>query len=250
MSPAWRAPLLLALLAAATALLCGILLPATGLLPPDSLAVAAVVLILAWTMASAWRVWSGYQLARALDSRCVAGARNPTGVAYRIVLGAGRRAFVLGTLAPRIYVGDGLIAALDADELRAVVLHEEHHRRTRAPLRAAALEGWLAILPWHAWPRSALGGRLVDLEQAADAEAVRRGATPAALASALLHADPEAGHVSSFASAATQRLQAVTALGDGSARRGAPPLPYEWLLPVGLVVVAIVCHLSGLSPLR
>jgi hypothetical protein len=57
-------------------------------------------------------------------------------------------AFVSGLLRPRIYLSLPLIALLDAHELRGVMLHEYHHRRTLAPLRGLALESWQRLLGW------------------------------------------------------------------------------------------------------
>ncbi len=44
-------------------------------------------------------------------------------------------AFTHGLLNPRIYISTGLIGSLDKGELKAVLLHELHHRKRRDPLR-------------------------------------------------------------------------------------------------------------------
>jgi Zn-dependent protease with chaperone function len=44
-------------------------------------------------------------------------------------------AFCFGLLTPRIYISTGLVQALTDRELQAVLLHEDHHRRRRDPLR-------------------------------------------------------------------------------------------------------------------
>jgi Antirepressor regulating drug resistance, predicted signal transduction N-terminal membrane component len=44
-------------------------------------------------------------------------------------------AFTSGLLRPRIYISKGLIESLEGPELRAVFLHELHHKRRRDPLR-------------------------------------------------------------------------------------------------------------------
>lgn len=59
-----------------------------------------------------------------------------------------RSAFVIGPLRPQIFVSDSLVEVLDGDEMRAVILHEEHHRRQRDPLRGLALASWEQLLAW------------------------------------------------------------------------------------------------------
>lgn len=50
-------------------------------------------------------------------------------------------ALCCGFLHPRICLSSGLIEALSPDQIRAVVYHEEHHRRRWDPLRILMLEG-------------------------------------------------------------------------------------------------------------
>ncbi|MBF8290080.1 MAG: hypothetical protein HW391_1048 [Chloroflexi bacterium] len=97
--------------------------------------------------------WAGLALRELLEGRRVAAAllvdaRDVTlfDVPCSVTPGLGTDAVVVGFLRPRIFVGTALIGALATDELRAVIHHEDHHRRTRAPLRAAALAGWLRLL--------------------------------------------------------------------------------------------------------
>lgn len=93
-------------------------------------------------------------------------------------------AFCFGLLRPRICVSAGLIETLTDGELRAVLLHEDHHRRRLDPLRglvAEVLGAALSFLP--------IAGELRDLilmraELAADDHAVRH-AGRASLAGAL-----------------------------------------------------------------
>ena len=163
------------------------------------------------------------------------------GVPLRITPVLGTDAIVVGSIRPRIYVGSGLLTSLSNDELRAVVLHEDHHCRTRAPIRAAALGAWLRLLGRSEWVRGALVGRLTDLETLADADAIRRGSSPGALARALLKGDPSL-HAVSFAYAAEQRVEQLLDRARGAPVAAADRLPYEWL-PVALLVVATVgCH--------
>ena len=95
-------------------------------------------------------------------------------------------AFCAGLMRPRIYVSTGALAALDGDELQAVVAHERHHARQRDPLRifvARVLADALFFLP----AARRLGERYASLaELAADRAAVRAAGTARPLASALL----------------------------------------------------------------
>lgn len=60
------------------------------------------------------------------------------GTVVLVVPGSRPTAFCGGLKAPRIYLSHGALQLLSADELRAVVAHEEHHVRRREPLRLAA----------------------------------------------------------------------------------------------------------------
>lgn len=206
------------------------------------------VVVAAWVTIGARNVLRGRSLARALDAHSVEVALG--GVRFLVVRGGGRRAFVLGAFRPRIYVGDRLPEEFDADEIRAVLLHEDHHRRTLAPLRAAALESWLVLFGWIRGVRSAVVERLTDLETQADAHALTRGASAAALASALLKADPiPTLGASSFATSSDRRLRHLLALADGTSATRATSerwtAPYEWLPPVMCAVLLVVCHVTG-----
>ena len=237
-----------ALALAAVGLICvaGVLLPGG-----DATIVLEVVLgavAPAWAAIGLRNVVRARTLASALDTRAVEAAVG--GVTCRIVRGGGRRAFVLGALRPTIYVGDALPMEFDPDELRAVLLHEDHHRRTRAPLRAAALEAWLPLFGRVARVRLAIHARLGDLEAEADRHAITHGASAGALARALVKADPLPGRAAaSFASSSDRRLRHLLALADDS--RGpleTLPLaaPYEWL-PIAIGLTALVaCHIIGL----
>lgn len=46
-----------------------------------------------------------------------------------------RAAFTHGLISPMIYMSTGLLASLDRDEIKAVFLHELHHKRSLDPLR-------------------------------------------------------------------------------------------------------------------
>lgn len=241
-----RPGLIVVALGAIVAAWCLIAAPLAGADPMLAIELGGTGVLLIWTLVGVRSLWASQRLARALEERCA--DDSLAGVQCRIVLGGGRQAFVLGAVRPRIYIGDELLESLDADELRAVLLHEEHHRRTRGPLRVASLKAWLALLGRATPIRAILMDRLTDLEEEADADALRRGASASALASALLKADPSLAVGASFAAAADQRLWTLLALAGGEAEIHAPRLPYEWLPLAAIAVVAVACHLSGLSP--
>jgi hypothetical protein len=95
-------------------------------------------------------------------------------------------AFCAGLARPRVYVSSGALAALDREQLLAVVAHERHHARRRDPLRifiVRTLADALFFLPGL----RRLGSRYAALaELAADEAAVRAAGDAAPLASALL----------------------------------------------------------------
>ena len=102
-------------------------------------------------------------------------------------------AFVLGPLRPEIFVSRALLDTLDAEELEAVLLHEEHHQRTLAPLRTLALTSWMRLVGVVPVLVRSIERRLDRLEIDADRYALAGGASPATLASALVKCDPTAG---------------------------------------------------------
>lgn len=214
--------------------------------PMLAVEVSSVAVLPAWAFIALRKVLVGRRLAAALEGRSSPGAL--AGVACRIVSGGGRHAFVLGAIRPQIYIGDELVAALDEDELRAVLVHEEHHLRTLAPLRATALEAWLALVGWVALARAVLLNRLVDLEAEADAHAIRRGVDPSALASALVKADPSFHLGTSFAASSAHRLRTLVALADGAEPPQDVQVPYEWLPAAVIAIVTLGCLVGGLSP--
>lgn len=151
------------------------------------------------------------------------------------------QAFVLGPIRPEIFVSRPLLEALDPDELEAVLLHEEHHRRTLAPLRTLALWAWLRMVGLIPVLRTGLERRLAQLEIDADRYALAGGATPAAIASALVKCDQSASSAGSgYASAADVRLRQL--LGEES-RGTIASTPIEWLAPAVLSLGLALCHL-------
>ena len=103
------------------------------------------------------------------------------------------QAFCAGYLRPTVYISRGALELLSAEELGAVLLHEDHHRSTFDPLRfacARVLSQALFFLP----ALRPLGDRYLHLaEQRADQAAVRASSGDRApLASALLAFDSAA----------------------------------------------------------
>lgn len=197
--------------------------------------------VTAWAARLAIDVWRQRETIRLLSRAAVPASLG--GLRCQVVPGLGRRAFVSGWLRPQIYVGDQLLATLDRAELAGVLLHEEHHRRTRAPLRAAAIGAWLSVLGWVGGVESIVQRRLTDLEQAADDEALSRGASPAALASALLKVAPVGVPASaSYAASADDRIASLLLRSQGI-WEPARSVPIEWLPPVAVAATLIACHL-------
>ena len=251
-----RPALLIAALGALGVGCCLVALPALGATSLLATELLVLALLGGWTLRVAPELARGWALGRRLDRAST--PATVAGIECRVLYAGGLQAFVIGVLRPRIYLGDTLLVALDQEELSAVVWHEDHHRRTHAPLRAAAIEGWLGLLGRWRSVREPLVDRLADLEASADAEAMRRGASPAAIAGALLRCD--AAPVAAGAAAFT----AGVGIGDcGSSWRARPVrpeppacrLPYEWVaLAVALVALlalaeAAACGLLGLAPL-
>jgi hypothetical protein len=137
------------------------------------------------------------------------------------------QAFCAGYLRPRIYISAGATKLLAPEELRAVLLHEQHHRKAHDPLRfacARVLNQALFFLP----ALSPLSERYVELaELRADDAAVRAAAGERApLAAALLAFDERAPAGS--AGISPERVDSL--LGARMQKR----------LPVALIVASVV----------
>ena len=158
----------------------------------------------------------------------------------RLIGGRRTEAFVAGPVRPAIYVTAPLLDVLDASELQAVVLHEEHHRRQRDPLRSLALTSWGRFLGWLPGAERWIERRLAHLEIAADQYALRNGASRAAMASALLKCDRSSSvSAMGFSAAAEMRLRGLVS-GTTTSEASAP---MEWLGPVTLAFALVACHL-------
>ncbi|MDA8202645.1 MAG: hypothetical protein M0Z49_07790 [Chloroflexi bacterium] len=249
MSPSGRrAVIAVATAATAVTLLCVIAARLPGGDPMAALEVAVSALVAIWLLLGARSAYRGSRAAARLGSRCR--PSQVAGVECQVIVGGASEAFVLGALRPRVYVGEALLLALAADELRAVVLHEEYHRRTRAPLRSVGLEAWLALAGRWAAIRAAIDERTADLERDADRAALQAGVRPATLAAALVKADGGFRSMGvGFAARADRRLRGLLEIAVDGEDRTPARLPYEWLPIAALATIAVACQVGGSVPL-
>ena len=209
--------------------------------PLLAIELAGAALVVLWAALVAWDIAVSHRLAKALSVR----AHDTTlvGVQCRVTPALGVDALVVGSVRPRIFVGAQLVEALSDDELAAVVFHEDHHRRTRAPLRAGGLGAWLRLLGRSESVRSTVLDRLTDLETLADADAIRRGSSPQSLARALLKGDLSLQPVA-FSYAADRRVERLLDRAAGISIDDQHRLPYECLPVALLTVAALGCHVG------
>ncbi|HEV2059410.1 MAG TPA: M48 family metalloprotease, partial [Solirubrobacteraceae bacterium] len=89
--------------------------------------------VIGLALASAWRqLRASRRFVRALD---IVERRSVDDITVVVADEQQPVAFCAGLISSRIYVSTGALAALDGDELQAVVTHERHHARQRDPLR-------------------------------------------------------------------------------------------------------------------
>ncbi len=195
-------------------------------------------------------LWAGLAIRELVEARRVAAALSVQArsvmlfdVPCLVTPGLGVDAMAVGFLRPRIFVGAELVGALAEDELRAVIHHEDHHRRTRAPLRAAALAAWVRLFGRSSSVRRVMLARLTDLETLADGDAIRRGSTASAIARALLKGDLSPRPVA-FSYAADRRVEHLLDHSAGLPVAADRRLPVEWL-PVSLMAgFVLACHIG------
>ena len=218
--------------------------------PVDSMLAAeigALMLVVTFIARLARAAQDARRLSRSLDGLSEPAARF--GVPFQRLQTDDLTAFAVGMVKPQIYMSAGLEDRLSRQELRAILLHEEHHRSTRAPLRGAALDAWLTILGRFRPVRVRLVARIADLECSADAHAMSRGIAPAVLASALVKTSaglPVPSGARGFSDFADVRVAALLDAAAGRrARRSTVPLEWLPLSVAGALVLG--CHLIGLT---
>ena len=217
---------------------CFLVSSATGGDPLFWLEVAIGSVVLAWAVVAALLIVRTARLAGEITS--ASEAMRVAGIDCLVVVDSRPLAFVAGVRRPSVVVTTGAMEQLAPRELRAVLLHEAHHARSKAPVRAAFVDAWMRVVPRFAGIGSLLTARLDALEIAADCAARARGARVSDLAAALVKLDPSAG-ATGFANGGEDRLRAL--LSDE--RASVATVPIEWLpllLTVGLVAG---CNLAG-----
>ncbi len=235
---AWRPAIAGSIVAVMVCLAAGLLLGGDPLMPVE---VAGAIVSAIWLLKVLAATSRAHQLARSLEA--VSREAIVTGVACRVIDEGGRSAFALGTLRPRIYLGAGLLTTLDVEELRAVMLHEEHHRRSRAPLRTAALGAWWHLARSSTGAREALDARLAQIEVDADRFALKHGVSRRAIAGALLKTEWSPMGLG-FGVHAQARVDHLLDAQDGGLPEQDRAVPYEWAPVVVALGIIVACHVG------
>jgi beta-lactamase regulating signal transducer with metallopeptidase domain len=219
--------------------ICMLLPDLAGLRPiATAILIAALVLGGWYLLVVLCRGARHQQLARRLRRESAPGVE--AGIAVRRIEAA-PGPFVAGLREPLIFCPADLFERLEAAELRAVLLHEDHHRRAGAPLRLLLFEALAAAIPLatiQGWVARALAA--VEIE--ADRDALARGASRSALAAALLRfaaAGPTGA--AAFATAAELRVRAL--LGEGPLESRAPGSAAFALGALGLALACLAFYL-------
>ena len=195
-----------------------------------------VAVALAAVSLAGWLLYLSWLLSRtALDVRrlprapglppALLDAMARTGVGRVTCLaGEAATAFCAGALQPQILVSEGLVRNFDGEELDAILLHEQDHRRRFEPLVRAAYDAaarvffYVPLVRW--WTRR----RIEDAELSADRAALDRlGRRP--VAAALWAFGDSASIQGTAAFGGVSELRVAQVLGDPLPRR-AP----EWSL--------------------
>jgi Zn-dependent protease with chaperone function len=128
-------------------------------------------------------------------------------------------AFTHGLIRPKIYVSTGLLKSLTREEVKAVLLHEAHHRKKRDPLRffcLTVLKDLLFYLPIVEWFARHMR-QLKEIE--ADGAAIERTSEPLTLAGALVK-------VAKYGNAGLEP-QPASIRGDGSVEERVRRIVYD-----------------------
>lgn len=201
---------------------------------------ALFALFATWCAHAAREVRISGRLTRGLSPGKTVGQAD--GVTYSVLPDATFQAFVVGLMRPRIWLSKGSLDVLGQAELRAVLFHEEHHRRTWAPMRTVAITAQIRTLGRIPAIRRLLDDRLALIETQADVFALRNGVTQSALARALLVADRRSP-LPAFSGGAELRVRHLVDPESFRAPRLAH-VPFEWAFLALPAVALIVCHLN------
>lgn len=201
-----------------TAIVGCMLVPANGMRGTGhALLVVGGLLAIALLVAIAREAWRHERLAASIARLAIPATIGERSVGLVPGLGA---AVVAGLRQPRIFCADDLADRLDAEELRAVILHEHHHQLEGAPAQLVLIGALTPVLGRLEAGRAWMERERARLEIAADAYALASGASRPALASALvkLSSSPGLSVAPGFVSAADLRVRAL--LGDATGIEG------------------------------
>jgi len=161
---------------------------------------------------------------------------------------------VVGILRPRIIMPDCLVSELSDEGLRAVLFHEEAHRRRRDPLRGAICRLSVALFFFYPPLYLILGRLRATAEFACDENVVRSGISADAYARALARTLELGLSSPAFAAAAAaggsllrQRLKRIATLNP---RRYAMRIHYRVLIALAGLLVAGTAFLPATRAAR
>ncbi|MBW0106312.1 M56 family metallopeptidase [Pseudonocardia sp. KRD291] len=220
----------------------------------DAVPAAAAILAGAAAVRVAWLGGAVARRVRALNRVPAPPALTAAGARLRnsrvVCLATGDQlAFCAGLWRPRLYVSLGAVQRLAADELAAVLAHEDAHARRRDPLRAILRRAGADVLFFAPLVRHWDRRRRLRAELAADRAAVHRAGAPA-LAGALLGmvatAPPGA---TAFGPVASSAIDArIAALTDTAAPTNPIPISAGAMTVIGsLAAAALVLCLPPLT---
>jgi len=217
---------------------CDAVLLEAGRVPIAAALVAAVSFVALGRTLLRWKrersVLRALPLEPASDPGLVAAAKRANAWPLYVLPARRPAAFCFGEIRTRVVLSAGLLERLDADERDAVLWHEGHHARSRAPLKmlaariAAGSLFWVPLLP-------ALRDRYLLLSELAADHAAREGASVGALARALRKAAPELPPRGAIGLADAAAARAARML-DPSSRL--PPLLRPWAAAVSAAALA------------
>jgi TonB family protein len=104
-----------------------------------------------------------------------------------ILMAAPSAPCVVGWWHPRILIPREVVEELDRESLRAILLHEDVHRRRRDPLRSLVAQSVTAPLAFVPFRGALLRAFAQTIELVCDDETLRRGASPNAYERAIVH---------------------------------------------------------------